>query len=346
MNRALVVLALLTAGANAQPVQPMPQTSSPVGELLASAPHVEISNGLVTARITPPDPDNGFYNGTRFDQAGIVTSLTLNGKEFYGPYFARTAPEVLDYTYDANGATVAGPDSAVSGPVEEFAPLGFDDRTTALFVKIGVGVLYRPDDAPYDHYRHYHIVSMGTRSTRVAPDSVTFLQTVDGANYGYTYQKTLRLVPGKPQMVIEHVLRNSGDRPIVTTVYDHNFLRLTPGDDGIQLRFPFTVAAANPPAADLMRVDGRTLTYLRAMKPRERASFPITGYGASAGDYDIQVTDLKSKAGVQIKGDQPITKINVFSIDTVQAVEPYIAIDLPPGAEKRWSYTYTYTAAH
>jgi hypothetical protein len=25
-------------------------------------------------------------------------------------------------------------------------------------------------------------------------------------------------------------------------------------------------------------------------------------------------------------------------------VEPYIAIELAPGAEKRWAYTYTFTA--
>ncbi len=344
MKQIAVALCLLTGSALAQPVQPMPTASAPVDELLASSPHVEIANGLIAARITPPDLDNGFYRGTRFDQAGIVTSLTLKGREFYGPYFERTAPDVLDYTYDAEGAVVAGPDSAVSGPVEEFAPLGFDDKATALFVKIGVGILYRPDDAPYDHYRHYDIVNIGRRSTRVTKDSISFLQTLDGAGYGYTYEKTLRLVPGKPQLAIEHVLKNSGDKPIHTTVYDHNFLRLTPGNDGIRVTFPFAVKAATPPAADLMRIEAGSLTYLRPMKDKERISFPNTGYGASAGDYDIEVRDLKSGASVRIVGDQPIVKINIFSIDRTQAVEPYIAIDLPPGAEKRWTYTYTYTA--
>ena len=43
-------------------------------------------------------------------------------------------------------------------------------------------------------------------------------------------------------------------------------------------------------------------------------------------------------------GDAPVTRINIFSIDTTQSVEPFIAIDLAPGAEKRWSYTYTFTA--
>ena len=93
--------------------------------MLAAAPHITLHSAALTARIAPPDLDHGFYRGTRFDQAGVVTSLKLGPQEFYGPWWDGVAPDVLDYAYDASGAVVSGPDSAVSGPVEEFAPLGF-----------------------------------------------------------------------------------------------------------------------------------------------------------------------------------------------------------------------------
>src|SRR5262245_5291981 len=109
----------------AQPVQPLPTVTAPVGDLLKSAPDIAISNGQITARIARIDPARGFYNGTRFDQAGVITSLKLNNCEFYGPWFEKTSPTVLDYTYVGNDI-VAGPDSAISGPVEEFAPLNFE----------------------------------------------------------------------------------------------------------------------------------------------------------------------------------------------------------------------------
>jgi len=97
VKRILALGALLAATtAAAQPVQPMPTASTPVGDLLASAPHRDISNVLVTARLASPDGTRGFYRGTRFDQAGVITSLKLNGREFYGPWFDATAPEVLD----------------------------------------------------------------------------------------------------------------------------------------------------------------------------------------------------------------------------------------------------------
>jgi hypothetical protein len=54
--------------------------------------------------------------------------------------------------------------------------------------------------------------------------------------------------------------------------------------------------------------------------------------------------DTKTGAGVTIIGDQPLTKVNIFSIDKVQSVEPHIAIELGPGENKKWGYTYSFMA--
>ena len=337
MKHFVLATLLLAGGAAAQPVQPTPSQTWPVSDALATAPQVTLTNAKLTLRVAPPDAVNAFYRGTRFDQAGVVTSLKLNGREFYGPWFERTAPDVLDYAYVSEGIA-AGPDSATSGPVEEFAPLDFKPQAGTRFVKIGVGVLLQPDDQAYDHYRHYEIVDDGVRKTITTPQSVTMLQTLAGA---YEYEKTLRVLGS--QLVIEHRLRNLGTAPISTTVYDHNFLRLVPGNAGVTVTFPFAVKAPTPPPADLIAVQGKSLTYLRPFRDKERVSFPITGFGDKAADYRFTVSD-SGKAGVEVAGDQPLTKVNIFSIDRVQSVEPYIAIDLPPGAEKRWKYTYGYSA--
>ena len=338
-----LLLAILPAAwpAAAQPEQPVPTASTPVEDMLAASPHLDISNGLITARIAPPDLARGFYRGTRFDQAGVITNLTLKEHRFYGPWFDRVAPEVLDYAYDAQGHVVGGPDSATSGPAEEFAPLDFEARP-GTFVKIGVGVLRQPDTQAYDHYRHYQIADGGKRTSRVTSNSVTFTQTLSSNGIAYEYEKTLRLVPGKSELVIEHRLKNTGSRPINTSVYDHNFLTLKPGNAGVRVTFPFAVAAASPPPGDLMRIEDNTLTYLRPMNNRERISFLITGFGSSANDYDFHVEDTASGAAVRVQGDQAITRLNIFSIDKVQSVEPYITIDLAPGEEKRWHYTYSF----
>ena len=121
MTRYFLLAALLAAGpAAAQPEQPMPTSSTPVAVALSAAPHRDISNVLITARLGTVNGTSGFYRRTRFDQAGQVFSLMLNGQQFYGPWFDAVAPGVLDYTYDANGLVVAGRDSSIC-PVEEFA---------------------------------------------------------------------------------------------------------------------------------------------------------------------------------------------------------------------------------
>jgi hypothetical protein len=97
-TRLAVAGILLATAAVAQPAQPVPTISAPVSELLASSPRIAISNGQITAHIAPPG-SRAFYRGTRFDQAGVITSLKLKGREFYGPWFDRTAGRVLLFFY-------------------------------------------------------------------------------------------------------------------------------------------------------------------------------------------------------------------------------------------------------
>jgi hypothetical protein len=337
---------LLTAGmvgflpftAMAQPVQPLPKQTMPVP---LDAPSVRIGNGLVDAKIYLIDPANGFYRGTRFDQSGVIGSLTFGQQNFYGPWFDRISDEVMDFIFTPDGI-VAGPDSAISGPVDEFAPVGFEDAAPGgTFLKIGVGLLRKPDARPYDHYRLYDIVAPGKRDTRTTGSSVTFSQDIAGV---IRYEKILRLLPGKPEMQIEHILTNRGSKPISTTVYDHNFLKLAPGNEDVTVTLPFSITPDKAPDPEMVHIDGNRFAYRRALTGKESAAFHITGFGNASRDYDVRVENTKTGAAVRITADQPMTRLNIWSIRSVMAVEPYIDIDLAPGAVKRWTYTYRYQA--
>ena len=43
-----------------------------------------------------------------------------------------------------------------------------------------------------------------------------------------------------------------------------------------------------------------------------------------------------------MRADQPVAHLALWSIRTIMALEPYVAINLAPGQEKRWTYTYDY----
>ncbi|HVN82228.1 MAG TPA: hypothetical protein VMW38_24805, partial [Terriglobia bacterium] len=49
-------------------------------ELMATDfPQADISNGVIRADFFLPDPDHGYYRGTRFDWSGVISSLKYKG---------------------------------------------------------------------------------------------------------------------------------------------------------------------------------------------------------------------------------------------------------------------------
>jgi len=343
----------------------------------AEPPSTEISNGQIKAKIYLPDEKNGFYRSTRFDWSGVIGSLTYKGHVFYGPWFHKIDPAVYDFGYDDQGV-VSAPFTAMVGPGEEFntdgAALGFAEaKPGGTFIKIGVGVLRKPlagepPDPPrpapnpqqaggraggpaggpdrYDHSRVYQIVDPGKWTVKKNKDSVDFTQvlTDEADGYGYIYHKSVRLLPGKPQMVIEHSLKNTGSKPIKTSVYNHNFFVLDnegPSQD-LTITVPFQIEAARPPTAGLLEVRGNQLAYVKTLTDKDRATATIRGFGETAKDYDIRVENKKLGAGYHVVGDKPLSNIAVWSIRTVNAVEPYISISIDPGQDFTWNLTYDY----
>ena len=311
---------------------------------------VQIGNGLIQVTIHTPDPVSGFYRGTRFDWSGVIGSLSYDGHNYYGPWFTKTDPSVEDYIYD-DPDIVAGPASAVTGPAEEFLTndeaLGFSEASPGgTFLKIGVGVLRKPDGAKYSIFRIYDIVDHGKWTVRVKPESVEFTQTVSdpSSGYGYLYQKNVRLVPGEPQMIIEHRLTNIGRRSIATSVYDHNFLVLdhqTIGPD-FTITLPFEIRPARPVNSTLGAVDGKTIHYVKEMQGRDLFGVNIEGFGKTSKDYEITIENAHLGAGMRIKGDHPLESEELWSIRSILAMEPYIHMSIEPGKSVTWKYTYTY----
>src|SRR5690348_12890531 len=186
--------------------------------LLASAfaadpPQAEISNGMVRARLYLPDPESGYYRATRFDWSGVISSLEYKGHSYFGQWFEKYDPKIHD---------------AITGPVEEFTAdgpgFGYNDaKAGGAFLRIGVGAVRKPAQAPAARFVTYDIVNPGLWTVQRGPDWISFtheMAATDG--YAYLYRKTVRLTEGKPEMVLEHSLKNTGRRAIETNVYDHN----------------------------------------------------------------------------------------------------------------------------
>jgi hypothetical protein len=145
----------------------------------ADFPQAEISNGQIRAKLYLPDAKDGFYKSTRFDWSGVISSLVFGGHDYYGPWFTTGDPTVRDFVYrDAD--IVVSPESGSMGPADEFqTPLGFDAAPAGgTFIKIGVGVLRRPDAAAYSAFAKYELVNPGEWSITKHADSVEFTQVL------------------------------------------------------------------------------------------------------------------------------------------------------------------------
>jgi hypothetical protein len=298
---------------------------------LPEFPNVEITNGLIKARLYLPDIENGYYRGTRFDWSGVISNLEYDGHTYFGQWFKNHDPKIND---------------AIVGPVNDFLPLNYNEaKPGENFVKIGVGVLTKANDSPYSIMEPYEIVDHGKWDVKVKSDQVDFVHKLDSKNYSYEYKKSVKLTKGKSQMVLEHFLTNTGNNTIETSVYNHNFFILDERPVGPEyvIRFPFNINGKLRGKENLADIHGDKIVYPKNLKKGEQAYFPILeGFGNTPKDHRIWIENKSSGAGVEILGDRPISKLVFWSTFKTVCPEPYIDIIVEPGDTFQWSTSYNF----
>ena len=235
--------------------------------------------------------------------------------------------------------------------MEEFrsedGALGFGQaKPGGLFVKIGVGVLQKPDEAPYDFGRGYKIVNTGTWIVRPSSDRVEFVQELKGVDgYSYLYSKRVRLVKGKPELILEHTLKNTGRRPIDTEVYEQDFYVIDrqPTGPAVSIKLPFA-ARTKADWKGAAEVRGDRIVYRRELANARTDSVAgyLEGFGSSAADNDIRVENTKAGVGVRETGDLPLSKLFLWSIRSTVCPEAYIKLHVPRGNKVEWSIRYRF----
>lgn len=309
-------------------------TVIPLLAIDGSGPSAEIHNKAVTAKIFLPDPEKGYYRGTRFDWSGNTYSLKTKNHEFFGQWFPKYDPKLHD---------------AIMGPVEEFRSadggLGYDlAKPGETFIRIGVGVVKRADDKPYQTFNTYDIVDHGKWKVKTGRDRIQFTHELKGPNgYAYRYVKTMRLVGNEARLVIDHELKNTGKRKIETQQYNHNFFVIDGQQTGpgLTVKFPFELKNQRPLRGDAGVINGGQISYTKALETGQTFFGEFTG-SEKVTDYDITIENQKAKAGVRVKGDRPVSRLVYWSIKTVFSPELYIDLAVEPGQSTKWAYTYEF----
>jgi hypothetical protein len=295
-------------------------------------PKLELENSEISVSIYLPDPVHGYYRGARFDWSGMIEHVDTRHHRFYAPLHTTHDPLRHD---------------CVCGPAEEFAmsdPMGFDEAAPGeSFLKVGVGLLKKNDDSEYVFNGDYDIIRAGDWDIEYGPHRVDFFQDVVGERgWAYRYLKTIRLVPGTPELIIAHRLENSGTKNINIDNYNHNFSLIDglPYGPDYRVEFPFTTTI---PIGINERAWFRG-NAIEVPKPLGDSSLWIPLFeGDGRADYNHAVVEhVPSGAAVEFTGDAPVTRMVFWAMERAACPEPFIRVQLAPGQPKEWSSTYQF----
>ena len=298
-------------------------------------PSAEISNDSITAKLYLPDPEKGYYRGTRFDWSGVVYSLTYKGHEFFGEWQQSEDP----YLHDR-----------ITGPVEEYltdgSALGYNEVSVGgLFLRIGVGLCEKPEEEGYRRKHSYKVVDPGSWTIARGKNWIEFVHEIakTKTGYGYRYTKRLTLPPRSAELIIDHTLVNTGDKIIETNVYNHNFFVIDkqPTGPDFVVRFPFELSSERD-LKGYATVRGNELAYLKEIPPGDEIGTRLVGYSQAVDDNRFTIENRSVKAGVRMVADKPISKIVFWSPSTTLCPEIYIDLAISPGQADRWSLRYEF----
>lgn len=293
-------------------------------------PQTEINNGIIHAKIYLPHSKDGYYRAARFDWSGVIPELSFKGHSYFGKWFEKYDPSSHD---------------AIMGPVDVFSPLDYDLTMPGdSFVKIGVGVLNKPNGSPYSFNGSYAILDHGEWEIQEQADQVEFIHKVNDRDYSHEYSKTVQLIKGEPRMIIKHSLKNMGRKKIETDVYNHNFFVIDnqPIGPDFEVKFPFTLSTDDPINKDLAMIVGDKITFVNELKEKQYVFYGLNGFGNSHKDYDIRIENQKTKAGVRITSDRPLSKLAFWSSNKTLSPEPYTQINIEPGETFHWDIIYEF----
>jgi len=305
----------------------------------AEHPSISLSNGVIEAEMYLPDPEKGYYRGTRFDWSGAISSLTYKGHDYFGEWQDSDDP----YLHDR-----------ITGPVEEYRPEGdqLGYKTAPVgggFLRIGVGVVEKPDEEEYSwRTGRYEVIDPGKWTVKRGENWVEMTHEVSEpvSGYGYRLTKRLTLTPGRPELVIDHFLANTGEKTIDTTVYNHNFFVIDgrPTGPEFEVKFPFEVRAEQD-LKGYAAGEGREIVYSKELPEGESIFTPVTGFGDTAADNAFTIRNRETGAGVRVSGDRALHSLNYWSPRTTLCPEPFVAVRVAPGEADRWVILYEFFEA-
>lgn len=265
-----------------------------------------------------------YYQGTRFDHAGVFRCIEKGGFVFADEWFSHADP----FRHDR-----------VCGPSEEFVTVDFDGVAPGgVFCKVGVGLLRRPDDAPYDWFRLYEVADPGVWDVQEADDQVLYRHTLKG---WYTYEKTVRL-SGPSNLQIAHWLRWEAPSALKGFHYNHHFFTFggAPVGPSRQISFPFRPSGHWRDTYDNVALEGHGIAFSAPI-----TKTPCVYMGDLHNDRGLTPCFFSVREGehqVYVLGNRTVHHMVFWANPQVACIEPYMPLELAKGQKLDWMLDYSF----
>ena len=292
-------------------------------------PSLRISNEEVEMLIYLPDAEKGMYRATRFDWSGVIGSVKYKGHEYFG-YWKDTHDPLFH--------------EDLTGPVEGYLKpgLGYEEAAPGgSYVRIGVGLIEKPDEAEYSFRNFYKLLDHGTWTLDHGDDWISFRHELNtDIGYSYIYEKRIQLK--EDGFIMDHTLQNTGDLPIETDQFNHNFFMIDgePSGTAFSISFPYPVSTEDDPEG-FVELRDNEIRFIRDLKGDDSFFLQLQGYSREPADHQVTVQNHKTGAGVTFTVDKPLHRMAFWACHTTLSPENFIWLDVAPGESDTWTSRYT-----
>lgn len=271
------------------------------------------------------------YKGSRFDWTGQVSQV------------------LLDNAISFCGSETDNPDNSLSGSglCNEFGiltPVGYSDCPEGgLFPKIGVGLLVKEDQRPYNFFKQYQLRPALHEVFQASDDQLTIESRITSER-GYSCVLLKKFTLSDTTFSIRYSLENTGSQVIETEEYGHNFVCINnqPVNSDYQLTaFSFNLdnlkEAVNPDKCV------KLLRHSISWETEPKGDFFFTDLNDQASP--TQSWTIKNKAvGAAIceTVDLPVKTFNLWGKHNVISPEMFVAINVAPHQKMSWTRMYEF----
>ena len=198
-------------------------------------------------------------------------------------------------------------------------------------------------DEPYRFDGEYPLLRAGEWQTEIGADHIVFTQRLVGERgWAYRYQKRILLAAGKPELLIEYSLENTGEKSVDINHYNHNFILIDGAayGPGYSVELPF----ATDEAKSINELAWFRGNRIEVEKPLGDRSLWIELYnGEARAEYNAAlVRNDSTGAAVEFSGSAPVERFVFWAVERAACPEPFSRIRLQSGESTGWSSRYRF----